>query len=40
MRFAPALAPHAGQRFSLDDIEAAIGAATSAARGGKVLLEG
>lgn len=34
------ITPYHGQRFSLDDIEAAIGAATSAARGGKVLLEG
>ena len=30
----------AGQRFSLDNIVEAIGVATSAARGGKVLLEG
>jgi hypothetical protein len=43
----PASPPHtpastltAGQRFPLDNIVEAIGVATSAARGGKVLLEG
>ncbi|EFN59884.1 hypothetical protein CHLNCDRAFT_59525 [Chlorella variabilis] len=34
------ITPYAGQRFPLDKVADAIGVATSAARGGKVLLEG
>lgn len=32
--------PSAGQHFPLDQVKEAIAAATAAARGGKVLLEG